>query len=586
MTGIAPVSHDPRTNSYAGALAISPGSRRLLLAFSLLAALFVGTFAMPARGGELDVAVSERPATRALAVSGNASPSLSVPATIEADEGSTLSIEVNGADADASDLLTLTQASPPALGLKLSTSATSGLVLGTLGGALGFDDAGTYQIFWSLGDGVNPPVAGQSTLTVRDVPPPPGAPPVAAFPQDVLQGVRTTIAVKGESFGTSTWVELQGKKGTVPADTVVILSSTTLVASVLVPASMAGQYDIVVTGPNGEQRLPSGVVVSTYQIEAIDPATGQPVPHPVKGPSLAPSASTAFQCEGINFCSVNAPVGVSPPSQCVSAGINPYFSATSLIYRIIFGGFNRKCWVHLHVRPLQELGGSQSPTGGHCHSDENRPLGAPVDTSGYTTDGTSPNFIVQHRWPEAAGRLEGVLWSTDPNCPGLADSLNGAQNYIYCLYAYPFFATGFGLRVSGPGDEPWGNPSQHPTNWGMIPGMAAALDSVSADWVAKFPSGPKLGFNDASLPWGGLFDAKNFNWEPDHCGHRVGAEMDIRSVTFTAKQDRWAETFFRSHNFIVHREKHPVHWHVYYAGSDTFRGPGSPITWAEQRYRR
>jgi len=528
------------------------------------------------------VALSEGPAARARAVSGNQAPSLFIPPSIVVDEGTTFSIEVYGSDPDLVDVLLLTQASPPLLGLKLNTSVASGLVIANLSGSFGYNDAGTYNMLWSLTDGVNAPVTAQSTLTVRSVTPPPGAPPISAYPKDVLQGVRSSIAVKGEDFGTSTWVKLRGAKGTVLADTVVILSTTTLVASVLVPASMAGQYDVVVTSPKGEQKIPSGLVVSSYQLEAVDATTGLPVPRLAHGPSLAPAAASAFQCEGINFCSVNAPVGVSPPQRCVNAGMSPYFSTTSLIYRTTFGGFNRRCWVKLRVRALQELG-SPSPTGGHCHSDANRPLGAPTDTSGYTTDGTSPNFIVQHRWPEAAGRLEGVLWSTDPNCPGLADSLNG--DYIYCLFTYPFFATGFGLRTSGPGDEPIGNPSQHPTNWGMIPGMAAALDSVSSKWAAKYPNGPKLGFNDASLPWGGLFDAVSSNWAPDHCGHRVGAEMDVRTVSLTKRQARWARLFFESSNFIVHPEKNPAHWHVYYAGADTFRGPGSPINWAEQRYK-
>jgi hypothetical protein len=403
------------------------------------------------------------------------------------------------------------------------------------------------------------------------------------FPQDVLQGVRTAVSIKGVNFGTATWVELRGNKGAVRADTVVILSPTSLMASLMVPPSMAGQYDVIVSGPGGEQNLSSGVIVSTYRIEALDPETGQPLPQfEQQGQSLAPALSAAFPCEGINFCSTQRAVGVSPPQRCVNAGVSPFVSLTSLIYRTTFGGFDRRCWTKLKVRHQQEIG-SPVQTGGHCHSDENRPLGAPTDTAGFTSDGTTPNFIVPHRWPEASGQIEGVLWSTDPNCPGLADSLNG--DFIYCLFASPRFSMGMGLRTSGPGDEPIGNPSQHPTNWGMIPGMAAALDSVSAKWAAKYPTGPKLQFNDASLPWGGLFDAVNFNWTPDHCGHRVGVEMDVRSVNFDEIQARRARFFFESHNFIVHPEKNPPHWHVYYAGPDTFRGPGSTINWAEQRYK-
>lgn len=552
--------------------------------FVLLLAFYQAILPRPAQAEPSTIAISENVAVRAAAVSGNMAPSLFTPPDIVVDEGSSLLVEVHGTDSDATDVLALDQVSAPALGLEVRTSTTSGLIIGSLAGALGYNDAGTYAIAWSLSDGVNPPVTTTSTLTVRDVAPPPGVPPISVFPRDILQDVRTSISVKGEHFASTTWVELRGKNGTVPADTVVLLSSTSLAASVLIPASMAGQYDVVVTSPSGNQELPLGVTVSTYQLEAMDVVSGQPVPRRVDGALLSAAAPSTFQCEGINFCSVNAAVGVSPSQHCISAGISPYFSSTSLIYRALFGGFNRRCWVRLKVRALQDIG-SPSPSGGHCHSDAGRPLGSPVDTSGFTTDGTSPNFIVQHRWPDAAGRLEGVLWSTDPNCPGMADSLNG--DYIYCVFASPFFSTGFGLRTSGPGDQPIGNPAEHPTNWGMIPGMAAALDSVSQKWANTYPGGPKLGFNDASLPWGGLFDANPpYNWTADHCGHRVGTEMDLRSTAFTTdRQARRARFFFESHNFIVHPEKKPVHWHLYYAGSDAFRGPGSPIDWAERRYR-
>ena len=209
--------------------------------------------------------------------------------------------------------------------MRVSASSADGLVIGTLDGVLGYNDAGSYAIVWTLNDGVNPPVTSQTTLTIRDVPPPPGAPPISVFPQDLLQDVRSNITIKGHGFGSSTWVELNGPKGVVPADTVVILSPTSLLASVMVPASMAGQYDVVVTNPDGEQRLPGGAIVSTYKIVAFDPKTGDPIPSPGTGPVLSPASPSAFQCEGVNFCSVVAPVGVAPPQRCISAGINPYF---------------------------------------------------------------------------------------------------------------------------------------------------------------------------------------------------------------------------------------------------------------------
>ena len=278
---------------------------RGLVSFLLVASfpLWTSVHADPVLAEVSQPELSERSATRAVPVSGNMAPLLFVPPAIEADEGTALSIEVHGTDTDAGDALLLTQESPLALNLMLKAAVAPRLIISKLNGSLSYDDAGTYDIQWSLTDGVNPPVIATTILTVRDAAPPPGAPPIFVFPQDLLQGVRTAVAIKGVNFGTSTWVELRGSKGTVRADTVAILGSTSLMASLMVPPSMAGQYDVVVTGPGGEQKLPSGVLVSTYRIEAIDPDTSQPLPQIGQhGTRLAPALSAAFPCEGIDFC--------------------------------------------------------------------------------------------------------------------------------------------------------------------------------------------------------------------------------------------------------------------------------------------
>lgn len=36
-----------------------------------------------------------------------------------------------------------------------------------------------------------------------------------------------------------------------------------------------------------------------------------------------------------------------------------------------------------------------------------------------------------------------------------------------------------------------------------------------------------LRINDASLVWGGVFEAKTGNWRPPHSSHRVGEEFDV-----------------------------------------------------------
>lgn len=538
------------------------------------------------------IELSGTPAVRALAVSGNQSPSLFVPPTIQVDEGSGLSIQVTATDPNPSDNLTLTLTSTLALGLTLNASVAPSLVIAMLKGSLGFSDAGTYNLLWSVSDGMNPPVTATTTLAVRSVAPPPQEPPISVFPKELLLDVRSNVVIKGENFGTSSWVELRGEKGTVSADTVVILSPTALVASVFVPASMESKYDVIVTGPAGyEQRLPLGIEASAYRIEAVDPVTGKrlvPIPRDQSSAPKAPYAPSLFPCEGANFCSGAGFVGIL--TGCEGEGVYPYFGISGQRYFVTYGGIKRRCWVSLHVRAKTVGGhGVPDPTGGHCHSDVNRPIGAPVDTAGYTSDGTSPEFDVVHRWPPAAGQLEGVLWSTDPNCPNGADSVNA--DFVYCIYNPAVILDppqDWILRNSGPGDFPIGNPSQHPTNWAMIRPMAVALDSVSAEWRRKYPSGPQLGFNDASLPWGGVFDVDPpTNWTPPHCGHRAGVEMDHSSknkAPLDGNQLQAAKRIFRNRGFIWAPEGD--HIHVYYAGPGTYTGIGSPINKVVQRIKK
>jgi len=358
----------------------------------------------PAWADSPNVVLSKSPAARALAVSGNQSPSLFVPPTLQVDEGSAISIQVTATDPDPTDNLKLTLSSPIALGLTLNASVAPSLLIAKLNGAMGYTDAGTYDLAWSLSDGMNPPVTAKTTLTVRSVTPPPNAPPISVFPSRLLLDVRANVVIKGPNFGTSTWVELRGTKGTISADTVTIVNSTALVASVLVPASMEGSYDLVMTGPAGqEQKLPSGITASVYRFQAIDATTGarlDPIPRGQTSGSTrlapefpmiqsvprgqAPRAPKApmtfpdFPCEGVNFCSLQTFVGIK--SGCEGVGVNPYFSYNYLLYQIVdqLTGQPIRCWTKLKVRNLHDpIGLSNLDSGGHCHPDENmggRPL--------------------------------------------------------------------------------------------------------------------------------------------------------------------------------------------------------------------
>lgn len=60
----------------------------------------------------------------------------------------------------------------------------------------------------------------------------------------------------------------------------------------------------------------------------------------------------------------------------------------------------------------------------------------------------------------------------------------------------------------------------------------AALEELAYEYLNSFepPSTQKIYINDASLPWGGLFDIRSTRtWKSPHSEHRYGTEVDIRA---------------------------------------------------------
>ena len=100
--------------------------------------------------------------------------------------------------------------------------------------------------------------------------------------------------------------------------------------------------------------------------------------------------------------------------------------------------------------------------------------------------------------------------------------------------------------------------------------MVQALQAVAAEY-ADSVNGSTLGFNDMSLGYGGTFDV-GFNWNPQHCGHQVGNELDFRCKLLNATQQRIARFFFEKHNLVPKKELLGTareHWHVKYYGPGT-----------------
>ncbi len=165
------------------------------------------------------------------------------------------------------------------------------------------------------------------------------------------------------------------------------------------------------------------------------------------------------------------------------------------------------CNVRLTVRAIQG-------DGFHFHGDPNRPMGAPIDTSG-TTGFDGLQFRIPFRWPQVAGPLEIRFFATS-SC-GPTDS--SAVDWVYCLEAAPLVpsapcppctgtpfnipAVEFPLLPIGPDYDLTGMTPIHPLNHYGLRGMVDSLVSAARAFRTKFPTGTKMGFNDMSLAYGG-----------------------------------------------------------------------------------
>ena len=91
---------------------------------------------------------------------------------------------------------------------------------------------------------------------------------------------------------------------------------------------------------------------------------------------------------------------------------------------------------------------------------------------------------------------------------------------------------------------------------------------------------------------GGVFDELNLKWKPPHCGHRAGMEMDFGIKNLNETHRRTADEMLKARKFKVLPESVRVHvkiagrdttikvqdhWHLKYAGPNTYKGPGSTL---------
>jgi hypothetical protein len=360
---------------------------------------------------------------------------------------------------------------------------------------------------------------------------------------------------------------------------VIVENSRTLTATIDVPSSFQGALDLLVIGPGGSSsEILRAVQAIGYETAAWDLEGGRFVP--VVDPAAIGfngAQATALDCpHPVDFCSATDSVSIlSPPSGCAGPTAYTARGAFRFSFRDANGNvIGQNCPTGFKLKAVQL-------SGGHCHSDANRPVGTYTFRNGMNTGPDGLQFIVDHTWPQVGGQIDVYFWSTSPSCPFYNDSTTA--RYIFCLGSGSFFAPGHAIFGPGAGDTLIGATTEHPDNHIGVPAMLDSLTSLGSAWTARFPSGPALGYNDLSLVWGGVFDlsvseATQHPWvSPRHCGHRAGMEMDLRIINLNGPQLRIAEKLIKQRKFIIKPEGVPPHWHLKFYGAGTYHGPGSTV---------
>lgn len=164
-------------------------------------------------------------------------------------------------------------------------------------------------------------------------------------------------------------------------------------------------------------------------------------------------------------------------------------------------------------------------TGGHIHHDDNHPkgefevlgLGSCVETSplvGHCDGNTGPTgwLEVKYTAPQPAGQI-----AVDTYCP-VTRPCGISYGYVDVLFP-GLIGLNFGELI--------GQTATHPSNHRVSYDLYKRLYLLDIYYYDKF--GSQLGFNDASLAGGGLFDI-SADWSPPHKSHRWGDNLDLRLV--------------------------------------------------------
>jgi hypothetical protein len=222
---------------------------------------------------------------------------------------------------------------------------------------------------------------------------------------------------------------------------------------------------------------------------------------------------------------------VAPSTQafagCAVTTDTQTLALVAFCFDVFTGAIIPNCNVQISVQ-------ARDGTGGHLHTDPDRPAGEFDPAAGNT--GPSGLLNTTYKAPEVSGIMDVTITGTrsdgTPVAPGSATigvELGG-------LGAIPGSGPGYTTTTSvgHDGANIFANPSTA-ANLQQVPvEFDALVFLLSALGIFTGPT-PTLVFTSLSLPQGGLFDvdangdgAIDNPWHPPHCGHRRGLEADLR----------------------------------------------------------
>jgi hypothetical protein len=377
------------------------------------------------------------------------------------------------------------------------------------------------------------------------------------------------------------------------AATVVIEDPTHLRAEFDLPVVAAGPHDILITRPANDttfaDTLRGEVRVSAFSSLSYDSASSGAAPDTgnVLAGANCPQRNIYFDIPTGTLGATGFPCRPEDPTTsdgCYSA--YPSLPNEPNIRRETFAIARCDGFYETHTPVVVEFH-PKAFSAEHCHHGGTKTVGTVayggseceelpdggrrcIGSTGF--DGL--RFEITHTWPEVAGPMSVVFYSTDPS-----REFYLATDTVFTLCASA--RSSILPWTAGIPDtlEFVGMNATHPQNHGMRESTSKAIREAARKWRAM--SSKLLQLNDASLNWGGLFDicaepgvcaSGVREWTRPHSEHRLGNNIDLRTILFGAPIYKRREldalqAILEDHFSIL---KHPSgpndpsapHWHL------------------------